>query len=352
MASTSPEPEKEYPVADVDDAAGFMAAARKLQETFPAYTSAASTRQDTKTESESVSDLAGDNHATAVAETTTFDDPAGFNHVTTANPEVTTPFDEWGNGADSKVEDKLAVNNADPAAAARDAISFGSPATKPPAFKAPVDTPKDHKEDRVEDREHQITFKTWGQPEERSKPASRVRRVILTGLPTAWRSPNKVLSLIHGGVVESVYVTPTGKAHILFCDHEACDAFYKKYPNGIDLESKFTAFVETGHEVDVVSSALAYNLSVGSSRVVRVVGANMDVTMEQLYNLAKTGNRKVEKILDTYVPDTPRTVVFRFCSIENAVHFHKMLVRDADWEHCNIQYGTDPCELATGYHVD
>ena len=38
----------------------------------------------------------------------------------------------------------------------------------------------------------------------------------------------------------------------------------------------------------------------------------------------------------------PRNVIFRFCSIENAVHFHKMLVRDADWEHCNIQYGTDP----------
>ena len=62
MASTSPEPEKEYPVADVDDAAGFMAAARKLQTTFPAYISAASTRLDNK--SESASDLAGDDHST------------------------------------------------------------------------------------------------------------------------------------------------------------------------------------------------------------------------------------------------------------------------------------------------
>lgn len=142
--------------------------------------------------------------------------------------------------------------------------------------------------------------------------ASHVRRIIVTGLPSNWRTPNKVLSLIHGGIVESVYVTPAGKAHVLFCDHEACDAFYKKYPNGIDLENKWTAFVETGHEVDVISSALAYNLSVGSSRVVRVVGVNMNVTMEQLYNLAKTGNRKVEKILDTYVPETvslpPRSV--------------------------------------------
>lgn len=37
-----------------------------------------------------------------------------------------------------------------------------------------------------------------------------------------------------------------------------------------------------------------------------------------------------------------RNVTFRFCSIEDAVRFRSMIIRDADWEHCNIQYAKDP----------
>lgn len=113
-----------------------------------------------------------------------------------------------------------------------------------------------------------------------------------------------MLSLVHGGVVESINITPSGSAHILFCDHEACKAFFAKYPNGIDLdkEGKLTAFVEMGTEVDVISSQLSFSLSVGATRAVRAVGVSMEFSMTKLMQVASVNNRKVEKVVDTCVP--------------------------------------------------
>lgn len=110
--------------------------------------------------------------------------------------------------------------------------------------------------------------------------------------------------MIHGGAIESINISSTGNAHVLFCEPEACQAFYDKYPNGIDIDKNKgqTVFVEMGTDVDVISSQLVWNLSVGATRVVRAVGADMVVTMGQLLKLAAMNNRKVEKILDSYVP--------------------------------------------------
>jgi hypothetical protein len=44
--------------------------------------------------------------------------------------------------------------------------------------------------------------------------------------------------------------------------------------------------------------------------------------------------------------------VFRFTSIGDAVSFKGMLVRDEDWEGCNIQFMDDPCEAAVGVHLE
>jgi hypothetical protein len=187
-----------------------------------------------------------------------------------------------------------------------------------------------------------------------------VRKIIIKGLPSFWATPAKVLSLIHGGAIESVSVTPSGTAHILFCEHGACQAFYDTYPNGIDLdrERKITVFVEMGKEVDVISSQLSFSLSTGATRAVRAVGVDLDVTMRQLSGMATDSHRKVEKIIDTYVPGDVRSqlvtvsswilttqarnVIFRFCTIEDAVRFRAMLVRNEEWEQCNVQYTTDP----------
>ncbi|PYH94132.1 hypothetical protein BO71DRAFT_441269 [Aspergillus ellipticus CBS 707.79] len=205
-----------------------------------------------------------------------------------------------------------------------------------------------------EDREHLSTFETWGTPAARGKPASRVRRIIIRGFPAAWCTPAKILSLVHGGTIESIHITSSGTAHILFCEHEACKAFYDKYPNGIDLdkERKITVFVDMGEEVDVISSQLSFNLSVGATRAVRAVGVDMKTTMEQLYNLAGGSGREVEKVVHSWVPGDACNVIFRFCSIEDAVRFRASLIRNVDYEQCNVQYAADPCEVATGYHAD
>lgn len=129
-----------------------------------------------------------------------------------------------------------------------------------------------------------------------------MRRIILTGLPSTWATPTKVLSLIHGGAIERVSVAPSGNAHVLFCEHEDCKAFYDKYPNGIGI-GPHNVFVEMGQEVDVVSSQLTLNRSVGSTRVVRAVGVDLGITMVELNQMAAGSNRKVEKILDNYSPD-------------------------------------------------
>lgn len=177
----------------------------------------------------------------------------------------------------------------------------------------------------VEDsREHLTTFQTWGAPEARFKPGKRsfvpvqpnmfssdvllacqIRRIIIRGLPIAWATPSKVLSLIYGGNVERVFITENGTAHVLFCDHDACQAFYEKYPNGIvlDKEKRQVVFVEMGCEVDVISSQLSFNLSVGATRVVRAVGVDMNLSMGQLLKQAAGNGRKVERIIDSYAPE-------------------------------------------------
>ncbi len=45
-------------------------------------------------------------------------------------------------------------------------------------------------------------------------------------------------------------------------------------------------------------------------------------------------------------------MVFRFAKIDHAVNFKATLARDEDWEHCNIHYAMDICEIAKGVHFD
>jgi hypothetical protein len=115
---------------------------------------------------------------------------------------------------------------------------------------------------------------------------------------------DKVLPLVHGGQIESVSVTPSGNAHVVFCDAAACKSFYDKHPNGIDLgkEKNLAIFVDLGREVDVVSFQLSLALSAGSTRVVRAVGVNINVTLAKLVKLTTGANRRLGKIIDTYVP--------------------------------------------------
>ncbi|KAF3483016.1 uncharacterized protein GIQ15_02340 [Arthroderma uncinatum] len=211
--------------------------------------------------------------------------------------------------------------------------------------------------DEEEDREHLVTFKTWGTPAERPVTASAPRRIILTGIPVFLRGPARLLALIHGGRIESIVVhTANQYAEVRFCDAAACKAFYDKYPNGIDVDyngSRGTVFVDMGKEVDIVSSRLLECLDLGATRVVRAIGAPLDVSIAELVELVDGKKWQLEKINDSYEASSKiRTVVFRFCSIDTAVRFRSYLIRMDNWDQANIQFGPDPCETATGIHWD
>ncbi|KAL2866411.1 uncharacterized protein BJX67DRAFT_381929 [Aspergillus lucknowensis] len=314
------------PIADVDDTAGFMAAARALK-LNNSYGKPPPAADDASVDHDASQTPVEEAVNTAPITENGFDDPIDF--PAEKNPSA---------AGDSSVKKPDTV---DSGAAPLD--SFG------------VNTPETEKtQPEEENRENLSVFKTWGTPAIRAKPAAQVRRVIIKGLPSSWSTPDKVLSLVHGGMIESISITASGNAHILFCDPEACKSFYDKYPNGIDLdkERKLTVFVDMGEDVDVISSQLSFNLSVGSTRVVRAVGVDLEATMSDLVKIATSNSRKVEKIIDSYVSGYPRSVSFRFCSIDDAVRFRSALIRNEDWEHCNVQYATDPCEVATGYHAD
>ncbi|KAL5334534.1 hypothetical protein BJX70DRAFT_402508 [Aspergillus crustosus] len=327
------------PLADVDDTAAFMAVARsfKLDKEYgkpPAASDNASSEQDTsQTPVEAIDEV----EVSPSLNNNEFEAPVE-NEAAESSNDSHEPMIEFE-------ESEVAVSDVNETVA-----SAGTPEVETRADTRILEKPRAYENDR----EHLTTFPSWGTPAVRNKPAAHIRRVVLKGLPVSWATPDKVLSLVYGGVIESVSITPAGNAHILFCDPDACKAFYKRYPNGIDLdkERKLAVFVDLGEDIDVISSQLSHSLSVGSTRVVRAVGVELDVTMNDLVKIATASSRKVEKIVDAYVPGSPRSVNFCFCSIDDAVRFRAALVRNEDWEQCNVQYATDPCEVATGYHTD
>ncbi|PYH47768.1 uncharacterized protein BP01DRAFT_414087 [Aspergillus saccharolyticus JOP 1030-1] len=331
-----------YPVADVDDTAGFMAAARAWKPERDYFSASSSQSADACNDDGSHEDKTGDafrTNAAAVYDAFCIPGEDAFDGFAPpqsdagnfeAESEIQQSVTEW-DGTDNTVKQE------------QQPITVATASRSLPATHA-----------SEEDRENLTTFKSWGPPAPRDKPAARIRRIIIKGLPAAWCSPAKVLSFVHGGTIDSINVTPSGTAHILFCDADACRAFYDKYPNGIDLDRdrKITVLVEMGQEVDIIPSGLSFSLSVGATRVVRAVGAQLDVSMEQLVKLATSKNGKLEKIIDTYTPGEARSIIFRFCSVDDAVRFRASFVRKVDFEQCNVQYAADPCETATGYHVD
>ena len=232
-----------------------------------------------------------------------------------------------------------------------------------------------------EDREHLKHFKSWGKPEPRNRPTARIRKVILSNLPTD-SDLTLVQSLVYGGALESFNLMASKtSAYVIFVDADVCDAFFDAHPNGIVFKNPKTrrnhvVYVDKGQDVDVVSSVLRAYLDCQASRVVRATGADEDWGMRALYKLAESKNRKVETIVDTYrdkVGRRPhvivhpslmlsrtltwddhqvRTIIFRFTNIADAVNFRGQLLRDEDWEMCNIQFMDDPVQKATGVHLE
>ncbi len=186
----------------------------------------------------------------------------------------------------------------------------------PEATKAVADFPKmsitnapgeakDDADRQKENREHLKHFESWGTPEPRNRPAARIRKIILSNLPTD-SDLTLIQSLVYGGALESFNLTASKTSgYVIFVDPDACDAFFNAHPTGIVFKNPKTrrnhvVYVNKGQDVDVVSSVLRAYLDCQASRVVRATGADEDWGMRALYKLAESKNRKVEKIVDTY----------------------------------------------------
>ncbi|KAK6387032.1 hypothetical protein LTS17_000297 [Exophiala oligosperma] len=210
-----------------------------------------------------------------------------------------------------------------------------------------------------QERENLTHFKSWGNPTARNQPSARVRKIILTGLPPK-TDLTVVQSLIHGGAVEHMGLSPpspetrTLTAHVTFVSADACDRFFDKYPNGIDLrhQSKQCPItVEKGTTADVLSGMMQGYLECGATRVLQVSLVDDDWGIVALHKLAegKQKVRQVEAVVDMYHNEN-RTVTFRFASITHAVQFKGVLIRSHDFEGCPVAFALDPCSIATDFH--
>ncbi|KAK5275594.1 hypothetical protein LTR40_012793, partial [Exophiala xenobiotica] len=207
-----------------------------------------------------------------------------------------------------------------------------------------------------EAREHRTHFKSWGAPTTRNKPKSRIRKVILTGLP-ATADLTLVQTLIHGGIVESMRLSPAGpesttaNAYVVFTSADACDKYYDRYPNGFDVRfqgKKYAVLVNKGEDVDVISGMMQGYIDCGATRVIKVSQVDEEWGIVALNKLAEGKNkvRQVETVLDAY-RNGERTIHFRFANIPDAVRFKGILIRSFDWEGCSVDFAEDPCSKAT-----
>lgn len=166
-----------------------------------------------------------------------------------------------------------------------------------------------------------------------------------------------------GGIIEEIHIK-TSSAEVLFANAEEFQSYCDATKNGIKYKKDgrdLVAFVEKGKDVDVVSGQLCTYLEQGFTRCVRAVDVLNKFTLGELRIKAEYKNRKVEGIAigqtDAGVSTTApivivrkcclhdpqlRYVVFRFCSISHAIAFKQALVRDEEWEHCNVHYLPDP----------
>ncbi|EXJ87360.1 hypothetical protein A1O3_04319 [Capronia epimyces CBS 606.96] len=241
------------------------------------------------------------------------------------------------------------------------AIKAGHPAAENDScINGEEDKDEEIRED-TEDREHLTHFKSWGTPAKRNRPASRVRTVILAGLPRA-ADFTFVQSLVRGGSIETMKLS-TGKtgsvkatAFVTFTTGDACDKYMEKYPNSIEVRyegKKYMVLVHKSTNIDVMSGMMQGYLDCGASRVVKATGADDDWGIVALSKLAEGKNkaRQVEAVTDS-LHNGVRTILFRFANISDAVKFKGTLIRDYDWEGCRIEFADDPCAKATGIHYD
>ncbi|KAF2106946.1 hypothetical protein BDV96DRAFT_311280 [Lophiotrema nucula] len=202
-----------------------------------------------------------------------------------------------------------------------------------------------------------IGAKVWPTQEKRDNVAG-CRTVLLKGI-LIMNTVHKVQALVWGGKLESILVDPTKDfALVKFLTPEGCQKYFDATANGIELvyEGRKLAFLPERQPGPSSTNDVLKNCIDGeASRCIRAVDADEDWSDAALKILAE-GKSKLKRELDCIKRGkTARGrfyIEFRFASIYSALNFKRALLDDVDWEHCNIQYAPDPCEVAHGVHLE
>ncbi|KAL0263206.1 hypothetical protein SLS55_002184 [Diplodia seriata] len=177
------------------------------------------------------------------------------------------------------------------------------------------------------------------------------RLIKLTNLPIS-SSVASIQALVWKGRIEKFEYTPGNSfAWVLFMRGQDCEKYFADTANGIQHpDGNRTIWVEMGDPV-TVNETLRGLYDAGHTRCVRAVGADEDWGEAALVKLASAKKRKLERIVNGANPKGLRVIEFRFTNIIDAGRFKIELQNDIDWEHCNVYFGTDPCEDNTGVHL-
>lgn len=156
-----------------------------------------------------------------------------------------------------------------------------------------------------ENLEGALYFKAWPKAEDRGRPAAKVRKVILKGLPPN-ASPTLVAALVYGGPLEQIVIRPPSRAEVVFLHAEDCMKYYDstangllyKPPTGANKDHYYPIMTELGKDVNVVSGVLREWIEKEVTRCVRAVGVDKEWSMAWIQEAAARKGRKVEKIID------------------------------------------------------
>lgn len=236
-------------------------------------------------------------------------------------------------------------------------------------------TPAAYKSDGVDRKavktDGELRFPAWPQAQARSGGRAQVRRVKLTNLPSD-SSFATIQSLIWGGRLEEIdYIPGRNSAYVRFMRGEDCKKYIDATGNGIDLpnDKGRIIWVEVMEDAEPVGELLKGYYDAGVTRCVRAIGIDDDWGEGGLTRLGASKKRKLERITNgksqsgvsthyinlhiwTWLTmSKARTVEWRFANIRDALQFKGELVRDIDFEHCNILYAKDPCEKYEKVHT-
>ncbi|CAI6334361.1 unnamed protein product [Periconia digitata] len=204
-------------------------------------------------------------------------------------------------------------------------------------------------------KDNTFTNRQDGWPaQQKRKSGPGMRTCTLKGVGSV-KDLHELQGLVWGGRLESISKDNEDSSFALvkFLTPQGCQKYFEATGNGIVHNGTVVQIEQMpvkNSTNDVVNNCITGDVT----RCVRAYHADQDWGQAALMSLArKTGDKKkreVEIIKSGKDAKGQFYIEFRFGNIYDAMSFKRVLMSDEDWETCNIQYGQDPCDAATGPH--